>query len=588
MKKHGIKLLSILLAVCMLLTVATTAGLVSFAQGKNYSTGDYVIFGSYPQKQISESDSIYSELQKLPKSWESYRYYSGTSDGYSSEPDNSSRDGKMKAGDFMYYADLSYKGERYRAVRIDKYRPSDTGFKTGESSEQQQNEFKCGVVYFFQYEPLAWRVLDPKTGLVVCESLIDAQPFNNTIYYDRDGYWQTAAKKAYANNYEKSSIRQWLLNDFYNLAFTKAEQRKIAVTYLNNGGAGSKYKGANTRDKIFLLSENDVLNPAYGFSASAFGDVSRYAYGTAYAKCQGLMETNNWQDYTRCFWWLRTPSENSATADAVIDKGRIGGYYSVSYTFYGVRPAFCFQGAIEDSWNLSAGSVDPYGAGDISGDGAVKAEDARLALRAAVGLENYKANSARFLAADVNYDKAITAEDARLILRAAVGLETLKTPAPAKSEKAAAMKAYRAEVVRIRESEEYKYGFTIQFTLYDFDENGMPELIVECLSRNGNDYFVYTYTKQNALVSLGSIYGFDDVFIDQIKGDNEFDLYFSRRGISQMFRYRIVNNRLIVKTLVELHVQCFGEFNYNEQDQILRDNDFLDASYAETYFQNLK
>ena len=63
--------------------------------------------------------------------------------------------------------------------------------------------------------------------------------------------------------------------------------------------------------------------------------------------------------------------------------------------------------------------------GDVSGDGDVTAEDARLALRAAVGLETYAAGSPEFLAADATKDGAITAEDARLILRAAVGLETL-------------------------------------------------------------------------------------------------------------------------------------------------------------------
>lgn len=72
-----------------------------------------------------------------------------------------------------------------------------------------------------------------------------------------------------------------------------------------------------------------------------------------------------------------------------------------------------------------APSKEEFRLGDVSGDGEVTAEDARLALRAAVGLEDYAAGSAEFLAADATKDNAITAEDARLILRAAVGLETL-------------------------------------------------------------------------------------------------------------------------------------------------------------------
>ncbi len=64
-------------------------------------------------------------------------------------------------------------------------------------------------------------------------------------------------------------------------------------------------------------------------------------------------------------------------------------------------------------------------AGDVDGDNAVAAADARLALRAAVGLERYRPGSAVFNAADANHDGVLSAEDARLILRASVGLETL-------------------------------------------------------------------------------------------------------------------------------------------------------------------
>ena len=63
--------------------------------------------------------------------------------------------------------------------------------------------------------------------------------------------------------------------------------------------------------------------------------------------------------------------------------------------------------------------------GDVDGDGRIKAADARLALRASVGLETYAAGSREALACDADGDGQITAEDARLILRASVGLETL-------------------------------------------------------------------------------------------------------------------------------------------------------------------
>ncbi|MBQ6067136.1 MAG: hypothetical protein IJK89_09970 [Clostridia bacterium] len=63
--------------------------------------------------------------------------------------------------------------------------------------------------------------------------------------------------------------------------------------------------------------------------------------------------------------------------------------------------------------------------GDVNGDNKVGSDDARLALRASVGLENIKKGAAAFTAADVTKDGKIGSDDARLILRASVGLEKL-------------------------------------------------------------------------------------------------------------------------------------------------------------------
>lgn len=59
--------------------------------------------------------------------------------------------------------------------------------------------------------------------------------------------------------------------------------------------------------------------------------------------------------------------------------------------------------------------------GDVNGDGKVTVEDARTALRAAVGLE--KLDEKQTAAADYDGDGEVTAADARAILRKATGLE---------------------------------------------------------------------------------------------------------------------------------------------------------------------
>ena len=64
--------------------------------------------------------------------------------------------------------------------------------------------------------------------------------------------------------------------------------------------------------------------------------------------------------------------------------------------------------------------------GDADGDGKVSSSDARLALRASVGLESYAESSCYYKAANVEGKDKLSSADARLILRATVGLEEPK------------------------------------------------------------------------------------------------------------------------------------------------------------------
>ncbi len=65
--------------------------------------------------------------------------------------------------------------------------------------------------------------------------------------------------------------------------------------------------------------------------------------------------------------------------------------------------------------------------GDVDGDGKISAADARQTLRASVGLENFKEDSAKYKAAKRGNVDKLSAADARLILRASVGLENPKS-----------------------------------------------------------------------------------------------------------------------------------------------------------------
>ena len=81
------------------------------------------------------------------------------------------------------------------------------------------------------------------------------------------------------------------------------------------------------------------------------------------------------------------------------------------------------NGALDESALAAENPVRYHG--DVDDDGEVTAADARLALRACVGLEDYAHDSLQFARADYDKDGEITASDARMILRTAVALEPL-------------------------------------------------------------------------------------------------------------------------------------------------------------------
>ena len=247
-----------------------------------------IVFGSYPQSLV-EDEKLIGHLNEAKGKWQSYGYYIGT---------GNSSDGKMIPSDFMRYKDIAYNGNKYRAVTFDIYRPYDTGYtQYSDSFNQGESGYYTGNVYWFRYEPLRWRVLDPGKGLVITETVIDSQAFNNYSLYDGDEYYGDADKTYYACDYANSSIRAWLNDDFINTAFSAAEQNSIKETELNNDGfcttlgrsGYDAFDSASTNDKVFLLSYDESLNTSYFAD-----DSSRTATSSDYAKCQGV---SYWTEY---------------------------------------------------------------------------------------------------------------------------------------------------------------------------------------------------------------------------------------------------------------------------------------------------
>ena len=347
------KVLCSLLVVVLCLTSAPLGGFVGLeftAEAVDYKVGDIVQFGSYPQTKVSD-ETLILELNAIAPVWDewtSYGYYSGNGE-YDS----------MVQGDWIRYYDLEYNNKTYRAVKFLKYVPGHTEAEEPDESRARQaiNGYTINNIYWFEFEPLIWRVLDIDTGLVMCENVIDARPFIFKIYLNgtyTDGYITTYNDEVcttYSSDYVTSSIRQWLNNDFYNIAFNSSENGDISETTLDNSSPkSSKYNSTTTTDKIFLLSYNDITNRSYGFNSSPSNyDIARKGKRTDYAAALGLAEYSG-----HSHWTLRS-AFNANSNCTVASDGKADYWGSGTTNYAGIRPAMCLKTIVDNTNNGSSG-----------------------------------------------------------------------------------------------------------------------------------------------------------------------------------------------------------------------------------------
>lgn len=333
------KLLSLILAAIMLLAAMP----IAFAEGNTYKVGDIIQFGSYPQSEVKD-EALIAELNALApewKDWTSYGYYSGVG---SLDYTEDVVYGSMEQGDWMRYTDVTYNGNKYRGVKFTQYRPFYTIFNSSVSNTfQYENGYSVNTIFWFKFEPIDWIVLDPNQGFVMCETIIDSQPYSNTVYYNsgasdfNHAFFNDHSYKNYANDYETSSIRYWLNNDFYNIAFTESEKEKINTTTLNNDGYNTsignpgyeEFDSNSTNDKIFLLSINEVVNNVSNLE----GLVDSLEQASNYAESQGL--------YDMHLWSVRSPGEYSSQTNSLwLCSGLFES--AICESSVGIRPALCF------------------------------------------------------------------------------------------------------------------------------------------------------------------------------------------------------------------------------------------------------
>ena len=153
-------------------------------------------------------------------------------------------------------------------------------------------------------EPLEWIVLEVQEDKAW---LMTKYCIDQVIFYPErvPMYWG------------KSDLRAWLNSDFLQETFTAEEQEIILTTTVENTNPhGMKGAGADTEDKIYLLSKPEVLH----FMPEM---ADRVAYPTEYAKSKGCTVS---EKTGSCRWWTRTSGARNLDMCGMRLDGRISAY----------------------------------------------------------------------------------------------------------------------------------------------------------------------------------------------------------------------------------------------------------------------
>ena len=294
-------------------------------------TYDCVWFGSYPQTEVKEGDSIYASLQAAT-AWDANN-------------------------------DIVIGGTKYRRMQ-----KGDATYAT--SGRDNYYDWEDDTTYhYFRYEPVKWRVLetDGRTAMLLSDVALDDQMYN-TKYEDTT--WETSTIRSWLNGYGAGNNQEsmdYSSRNFIDSAFSKAEQDAIVDTnVVNDDNIYYGTEGGNdTADKLFLLSEKETYTETaavHGFvSDQGTYDEARRCKSSDYAKAMGVWSSTSEAYKGNCYWWLRSPGYSGVNAISVDYNGYVDLYGSiVNYSNYGVRVAL--------NLNLSSSNLYTY-AGTVCSDG---------------------------------------------------------------------------------------------------------------------------------------------------------------------------------------------------------------------------
>ena len=215
--------------------------------------------------------------------------------------------------------------------------------------------------------PIKWRVLSVEgdDAFLLADKGLDCQSYNET---EENVTWETCTLRSWLNGYgaDKNIVKKDYSGDgFLNNAFTPTEQQAIKTTnVVNEDNPEYGTEGGNdTSDKVYLLSRDEAMNSAYGFSTlkRQYAE-NRRVFNTTFTKDKGAQTSESDEFPGNGLWLLRSIGYSSKSACFVYIYGYLD-TYNVENATYGIRPVLHLDLSSFTSWSY---------AGTVASDGVVK------------------------------------------------------------------------------------------------------------------------------------------------------------------------------------------------------------------------
>lgn len=206
---------------------------------------------------------------------------------------------------------------------------------------------------YYKYEDIKWRVLsvgEDDVAFLMADSLLEMKAYDE-IYKENGTSW------------EECTLRKWLNDIFYDLAFTEDEKGAIIEhTVINE--ANPEYgtsSGNDTRDNVYIPSLSEMTNTNYGFTDDVHMDCAgRYCELSDYAKTTYY---SDWfEDGMTNMYFLRTAGVDECDVVYVYDGGNVVNASCGRATghFLGVCPVINVDIAGYEGWS-NAGTYSSTG-----------------------------------------------------------------------------------------------------------------------------------------------------------------------------------------------------------------------------------